>query len=196
VSTDQGESDPGAALYTGSTQINGFTLAPNQDEVYAFGASNLILREVNRSGSWEVLVGPAGGGEFTAAARAGGNELLYAGNGQSIYVSSDKAGNAGNWTALKDFGASHVVREIQCIGGEKAGGGSSELLRVVVDDTTPGSGEVWFSIDGGANFSQVPELTNGGYNGAYFSDIDDNLVTVVGDRVAAVGAIHKVSPVN
>ena len=196
LSTDQGETVEVTPQYSGATVINGFTLAPNQDEVYAFGASNLVLREVNKSGTWETLVGPAGGGAFTAMTMSGGNEYLYAGNGQSIFVSSDKAGGAGNWTELKDFGASRVVRKIQCIGGAKAGGGSSELLRVFVDNTTPGSGEVWFSIDGGANFSQVPELTNTGYNDAYWSLIDDNLAIVVGDVQAANGVVHKVSPVN
>jgi len=196
LSTDQGETLANTAIYTGATQINGFTLAPNEDEVYAFGAANLILREVNKAGSFSALNGPAGGGAFTALVMSGGNELLYAGNGQSLYVSSDKANNAGNWTQLKDFGANKVVRKIQCLGSARAGGGSSELLRVEVDDTTGAAGGLWFSIDGGANFSEVPSLTNTGYNDAYYSEIDDNLMILVGDIVGTAGVIHKAAPVN
>lgn len=196
VSTDQGESDPGAAAYTGSTTINGFALSPSQSEVYAFGASNLLLRERNKSGSFDTLVGPAGGGSFTALTVAGRRTVMYAGNGQKLYMSVDLGNSAANWTELKDFGTNKVVKSIQCVGGERAGGGDSELLRVVVDDTAGSTGQVWISVDGGATFQQVASLTNVGYNDAYWSDVDDNFGIIVGDVTGAAGVIQKLSPVS
>lgn len=193
VSTDQGESLGDAAVYTGSTQINGFAKSPDDRHVYAYGASNLILRETNKSGTFETRVGPSGGGAFTALTVAG-DGTVYAGNGTSIYKSTDGAGVAGNWTQLKDFGASHSVVKIQCIGGPRAGGGNSQLLRAVVDDTTPSTGSVFLSVDGGATWVEETTLTNTGYNDAYFSEIDDNLAIIVGDESAGTGVVHKLSP--
>ena len=191
VSTDQGISDPGSATYTGSTVINGFTASPDGDQVWAWGASNLILRELDGNGIFETRVGPSGGGAFTAMAIAA-NGRMFAGNGTSIYRNKGQAENTGNWTELKDFGSNKVVTAIQCVGGFKTQGGSSEILRVIVDDTTPGAGEVWMSVDGGATFFQITELTNTGYNGAYFSQVDDNLATIIGDG----GTIHYLSSIN
>lgn len=193
LSEDQGASYGATALYTGSTAINGFAIAPDGEEAWAFGASNLILRELNTSGLFETRVGPSGGGAFTAMTVAG-NGFVYAGNGTSIYVTKNKAANAGGWTSLKDFGSNKVVKAIQCIGGDRALGGDSQLLRVVVDDTAGGNGTIWESFDGGASWQQVTALTNLGYNAAYFSQVDDNRAVVVGDAVGGYGVIHNLAP--
>jgi hypothetical protein len=188
LSQDQGES--WSQLYLGTTAINGFIKGWGEDckDVYAFGATNLILREVGLSGTFEALVGPSGGGAFTAAA-VSNDGLLFAGNGQSLYVSNNLALNTGGWSVLKDFGASHVVREIFLPEGD------SNHIFVVVDDTTPGDGEFWHSNDGGNSWNQVTELANTGYNAAYASFEDNNLFYIVGDENATpLGVIHKVSP--
>jgi len=184
LSDDGFNSDPGTAIYTGATAMAGFAKSFNGRDIWAYGASNLILRERDKSGVFEAKVGPSGGGAFTAVAQADDN-LLYAGNGQALYKSVNQATNAGGWEALKDFGASHSVAEIQLVQG------NSQVFRVVVDDATPGNGEVWETRDGGATFTKVTELTNTGYNAAYFSEIDDNLGVVVGDG----GSIHLLQPV-
>jgi hypothetical protein len=188
LSEDQGES--WSQLYDGSTAINGFIKGWGEDckDVYAFGATNLILREVGLSGSFEALVGPSGGGAFTAAA-VSNDGLLFAGNGQSLFVSNNLALNTGGWSSLKDFGASHVVKEIFLPEGD------SNHIFVVVDDTTPGTGEFWHSNDGGNSWNQLTELANVGYNSAYASVEDPNLFYIVGDANATPrGVIHKVSP--
>lgn len=194
VSTDQGETDPGAAIYTGATQINAFAVSPDKSNVWAVGASNLILREVDQDDVFATRVGPAGGGEFHSIAVAA-DGTIYAGNGTSIYKNTDQANNAGNWTQLKNFGANKRVVAIQCIGGQRALGGDSQLLRAVVDDTAGGVGEVYLSVDGGASWQAVPSLTNTGYNAAYFSEINDNLAVVVGDASGSVGQIHRLAAV-
>jgi len=194
VSDDQGTSDPGVAIYTGSVVINGFAISADESQVFAFGETNLLLRETNQSDVFETRVGPSGGGEFHSVTLAGDN-TLYAGNGTSIYKSTDLGGNAGNWESLKDFGANQRVVAIQCIGGSRALGGDSQLLRAIVDDTTGASGTVWISVDGGATWLQITELTNDGYNAAYFSVIDDNKAVIVGDADATpLGTIHLLSP--
>lgn len=180
VSTDYFETDPGAAIYTGATAINGFAKSPDGKTVWAFGATNLLLRETNQNGIFSARTGPSGGGAFTALAVAN-DGTIYAGNGQSIFKSINEGENVGGWTELKDFGASHVVKKIQVVGGSKALGGDSQIIRVEVDDTTPGTGEFWKSVNGGASWIQENELTNTGYNDAYFSEVDDNLAILVGD---------------
>lgn len=194
LSTDQGTTDPGAAIYTGATAINGFAKAPDDSEVWAFGASNLILRELDQSGLFVTRVGPAGGGAFTALAIAG-DGTLYAGNATSIYRSTDKANVAGNWTELYDFGADKAVRKIACLGGDRAFGGDSQLLYAVVDDTTgAAAGAVWRTVDGGATWQPITTLTNLGYNDAYFSKINDNYGVIVGDASGGTGVIHYLGP--
>lgn len=183
LSKNQGDSF--TQIYTGSNQLNAFAKSPVDDSVWAVGASNTILQERNQSDTFDVLTGPTGGGSFTAIAIANDGRI-YAGNGQSLYVNTNSAANAGGWTALKDFGSNHVVKTINLAGGTKSQGGDSQLVRVVVDDTTPGAGEVWEAVDG-VTFVQVTELTNTGYNDAYFSTIDDNFAVIVGDG----GTIHK-----
>lgn len=188
LSLDQGETVEDDPIYSGATAINGFSVSVDESQVWAFGASNLILREMDQSGVFETRVGPASGGAFSALSVAGDGKV-YAGNGTSIFVSTDGANSAGNWTELRDFGTNRVVRRIQVMGGQRALGGDSELLRVVVDNTD-GAGEVWESVDGGSTFNQVPLLANTGYADAYFSEIDDNLGIIVGDD----GVIQRLAP--
>lgn len=196
VSNDQGESFDDAAVYTNATEtINGFAITPDEDIVYAFGTSNLIIREVGASGIFETRVGPSGGGAFTAMA-IDGDGTIFAGNGTSIFKNVDGANNAGNWTELKDFGSNKQVVAINIVDKHPVGGG--EILMAVVDDTAGGTGAVWESVDGGATWSSIETLTNEGYNDAYFSEIEYNTAIVVGDveTGAAVpeGVIHRVAP--
>lgn len=192
VSTDQGESF-GSAIKSTANQINAIIRNYDGDEVYVAGTNNFISRERNQSDTFEDLVGPSGGGSFTALFIANDGRL-YAGNGTSLYVSNNKALNAGGWTELKDFtsdvSATAQVVSINCPGSDRAQGGDSQLIRVVVDDTAPGTASVWESEDGGNRFTQITTLTNTGYNGAVFSPIDDNLAWVFGDG----GVLQKFSP--
>jgi hypothetical protein len=185
ISTDQGDSLDDAPIYSSTPAINAFAKSPDEVEVWAVGASNSILLEQNQNGVFAVRVGPSGGGAFTAVAQAADGRL-YAGNGTSLYVSVNHAKNAGGWHLLKNFGTDRAVRKIQVIGHD------SNYLRVVVDHTG-GVSEVWESIDGGFSFTQVPELTNTGYNDAYFSWVDRNLAVIVGDASAGAGVIQLLS---
>lgn len=185
ISGNQGET-VGAAIYTGAVAINDFAKSPVDGSVWAVGASNLILRELSQSDTFDTMVGPTGGGAFTAVTVANDGRI-YAGNGTAIYLSDNGALNAGGWTSLKDFGANKAVKSINCAGGSKSQGGDSQLLRVVVDDTASGTGAVWESVDGGANWKAVDSLTNTGYNSAVFSPSDDNWAIIVGDS----GKVHK-----
>lgn len=175
-SEDQGESY--TQVYTGSNAITNWAISWDESTVWAAGASGTILRSIN-GGAFTARTGP-GANAFGALAVAG-DGLLYAGYGTTLSVSSDDANTAGNWTELKDFGTNYSVVAIQVIGGDRAMGGDSQLLRVVVNDSVTPQGEVWESVDGGANFSMVTLLDNAGYNDAYFSAVDDNYAVVVGD---------------
>lgn len=188
VSANQAESF-GSAIYTGTVAINDFAKSPVDGSVWAVGASNLILRELGQSDTFDTMVGPTGGGAFTAVTVANDGRI-YAGNGTSIYLSDNGALNAGGWTQLKDFGANKAVKSINCAGGTKSGGGDSQLLRVVVDDTAGGTGAVWESVDGGATWKQVDAVSNTGYNGSFWSPSDENLAFIVGDA----GKVHKIQP--
>lgn len=179
LSTDQGVSF-GSALYTGTAALYAFARSPIDNSVFAVGATNTILQERNQSGTFVALVGPSGGGDFSAIFVANDGRI-YAGNGTSVYLNTNTAANAGGWDSLKDFGANKKVVSINCAGGFASQGGDSQLLRVVVDDTTGGVGAVWESADGGATCVQVQELTNTGYNSSYFSPVDNNLAWISGD---------------
>lgn len=188
ISDDQGAT-VGSAIYTGTPALNAFAKSPVDGSVWAVGATNTILRELGQSDTFEAMVGPTGGGAFTAVTIAGDGRI-YAGNGASLYVSTNGALNAGGWTSLKNFGANHAVKKINLAGESKFEGGDSQLIRVVVDDTTAGvPGEVWESVDGGGTWVQVSELGTQGYNAAYFSSVDDNLAIIVGDS----GTVQKLS---
>jgi len=188
VSTDQGDSF-GSAIYTGTPQINAIERNYDGTNVWAVGASNTILRERNQSGTFDTMVGPTGGGAFYSIFEAN-DSRLYAGNGQSIYLNTNGALNAGGWSSLKDFGANKTVISINCAGWHKSQGGDSQLIRVAVDDTAGGTGEYWETEDGGASWRQLTPLANAGYNAAYFSPINDNFALIGGDD----GILHKVSP--
>jgi len=192
VSTDQGESF-GTAIYSGSTTINAFC-SDKDDNVYAVGASNLILLETGQSGTFNTRTGPTGGGTFYSVAVANDGRL-YAGNGQSIYISTNAAANTGGWTELKDFGTNKTVVAIHLAGQSEVTNGDSQLITAVVDDTSGAAGELWRSWDGGSTWRQTTELTNLGYNAAYFSDVNDNLLVIVGDANATpMGVVHQASP--
>lgn len=184
VSTNQSESF-GTAAYTGSTAINAWAIDEDEN-VWAVGASNLILREkADSRGTFETMVGPSGGGAMTAIAVAD-DDTIWVGNGSSLYRSSNSAASAGGWTSVKDFGTNHVVKSIQLIKN------NSQLLKVVVSDTSGNEGDVWYSLDGNT-FVEVTNVTNSGYNAAYFSAIDPNFAVVVGEDNGSTGVIHKVA---
>lgn len=193
VSVNQGNTTPDAAIFVGANAIAGFTISPDNRDIWAFGATNTILREVDQDGVFAARVGPAGGAAFTALVVAG-DGTIYAGNGTSVFKSTDNAGSAGNWTELYDFGGTMVVVELQVVGGIRAGGGDSQILRAVVDDPTPGTSSIWLSFDGGQNWEDVTQILNDGYNAAYFSQIDDNKVIIVGDNDGSFAAIHQLEP--
>jgi hypothetical protein len=179
LASDYGESLDDAAVYTGATAINGF--AGNRERVFAFGATNLLLMETEKSGNFTARVGPAGGAAFTALAIAD-DGTVFAGNDTSIYKSTDYGATAGNWTLLKNFGAGFSVKKIRCING------SSQLLHVTVSDAA--DGQIWQTVEGGARWSQIADLSNDGYNDAYASEIDPTKVVIAANS----GAIHALSP--
>lgn len=183
VSEDNGESDPGAAKYTGANALAQF--AKDEDgNIWAVAASNAILRELaNNRNSFAVRTGPSGGGAFTAIAFAKDGVLL-AGNGTKIYKNTDKAGSAAAWTELNDFGASHAVINIQVMGG------ASQTIRAFIDDATPGAGSVYDSEDGGTTWRLVTETANQGYNDVYVNPVNPNRAVIAGDIVSALGVIE------
>lgn len=189
VITDQAETWSDAALVTGTNALTVIVRNHEGTLVYAAGASNTILREQNQNGTFAARVGPSGGGAFTALAVAN-DGTLYAGNGTSLYKSVNGAADTAGWTQLKDFGTSHAVKAIILSGGEDARGGDPQAFRVVVDDATPGNGEVWETLDGGATFRPINEVTNGGYNAAVGSLVDDNKMWIVGDTSGGAGVVH------
>lgn len=185
VSTDQAET--WTQILDGTTVISAIEKGYGDDcmDVYIVGASNLIMRETNHTGTFETLVGPSGGGAFSAIAQAN-DGLLFAGNGQSLYVSTNKAKNAGGWSSVKDFGTGYTVKKIWLKEGD------SNHIYVLLDHAT--AGQFWHSNDGGNTWVQVTGSANGGYNDGVESLEDHNLYHLVGDVVVTNGEIHKVSP--
>lgn len=195
VSVNQGNTTPDAAIFVGTPAINGFAISPDGSAVFAFGASNQLLRELNQNGVFSARVGPTGGTAIEALTMAGDGRL-YAGVDGQLWVSTDQGGSAGNWSLLYDFGGTFTVTGIQVVGGARAGGGDSQILRIVVDDPTPGTSQVWQSFDGGVSLEQVTELANDGYNGIYTSETVDNHMVIVGDQDGSTGIIHLLEPVQ
>lgn len=184
VSTNQGESL--AAVYTGSNAINAFAIDKDKN-VWAVGASNLILKEsAENRGTFDTKVGPSGGGAMSAIAVAD-DDTIFVGNGTSLYRSNNGAASTGGWTAVKDFGSNHSVKKIQVIAG------NSQFVRVVVSDSSGTDGDVWYSFDGGNSFKEVADLSNSGYNDAYFSEVDPNFAIIVGEDDGSTGVIHKLT---
>lgn len=186
LSLDNGETDPGAKQYTGANAIAAF--ARRGDDIWAVGAAGTILVERSSSrtptaATFVARTPPAGGAAFTAITFAGDGKL-FCGIGTALQVNTDEAGSAAAWRSLKDFGANKVVKNIFCKKG------SSELLRVHVDDTTgSAAGAVWETEDGGVNWRQIPASANLGYNAVYQpADIDQAIA--VGDAVTSLGWVE------
>lgn len=185
ISTDDGITDPGAAILTAANAIAQF--AKDEDgNIWAVAAGNSILRELaNDRDTFAARTGPSGGGAFTAIAFAD-DGVMFAGNGTAIFKNTDKAGSTGAWSSLKDFGGSHPVIHIEFRSGV------SQCPRVYVDDSTPGPGEIWESEDQGVNWRQVTETANDGYNDVLLTK-DPNRAFIVGDDVSSLGVIELLS---
>jgi hypothetical protein len=185
VSTDNGETDPGAAIYTGTDALVNFEIDEDK-AVWAFGASGTLLRELaNARGTFAARTGPDSNA-FGAVAFSN-NGTMYLGSGTKIFSCQDKGGAAASWTELKDFGASHKVVAINCKNG------TSQCIRVTVDDTTPGVGSIWESEDGGNTWRLLTESANAGYNQAYHYGSDYNKSVVVGDDDGTTGIIELIA---
>lgn len=157
------------------------------DNIWVVGATNTIAQEQSSDrGTFNTLVGPSGGAAFTSVALARDN-WLYAGNGIALYRSNNLAANTGGWTSLKAFPTNHAVVGIQCVDGE------SQILRVIVDDSTGNEGDVWYSLDGGNSFVEVTDLTNLTYKKFYASEVNPNLLFITGVNDGTNGVVHKLS---
>jgi hypothetical protein len=185
LSTNFGVSFSTTMLYTGSTVINGFVTGADK-AVYAFGASNLLLREApNRAGGFSAVTGPTGTDASTSMAVIGREEdmTLLLGNGTSVFrCKKPQPTTAGDWTELNDFGA--AVTSIMPAKTLQAPYGDPDCFFVTVDDTVGG---LWFTRDGGQTWREVTELSNTGYNKAVISTFSPNLAFIACDD----GAIHK-----
>lgn len=189
ISTDFNASFAAAATYTGSTVINGFTRAPDRT-VYAFGASNLLLREGTTRDGFSAVTGPTGTDASTAMAVAGveGDMTLFLGNGTSLFTSRQPVPSAaGQWRSLRNFGSNKAVTAILPVRTTDVEYGERHFLFVVVDDTAGGVGALWFTWDWGNSWRQVTALTNTGYNGGIISEFSPNLIYIPADD----GAVHK-----
>jgi hypothetical protein len=133
----------------------------------------------------ETLVGPSGGGAFTALAVAA-DGTLWAGNGTTLYRSSDGGTTAAGWTSVKAFGSGKPVVGIGLMKNDP------EFLTVAVDDSTPGDGSVWISADS-VTFELITNLTNDGWNKCYFSQVDQTMY-VVGDDDSTRPLMAKLAP--
>ena len=188
ISRDAGESI-GATL-SANTNITGFAFTPDhpalEQYAYMFGASNTLLRKKFGSDTVETLAGPSGGGAFHSLAVAI-DGTIWAGNGTSLFRSSDGGTTAAGWTEVKDFGTDMAVVGIGLVKNDP------QVLRVVVDDSGPDDGSVWISADG-QTFEQITGLTNDGYNAAYFSPHNADFTVIVGDDNTTEPIIHKLAP--
>ena len=192
INDAQGEiwdQDPAADA---GVEITCFASSYDSETVYAAGASNAILRETEQEGTFVARVGPNGGGAFTALAVAA-DGTLYAGNGNGFYKSINGAANEGGWELKRDFGTNMVVREIMLVGVDRSLGGDSEILRVVVDDTSGGIGYLYESLDGGASWRRVSTLANSGYNAGVHSRSDNNKLWIAGNDHSATSLVHVAS---
>jgi hypothetical protein len=188
LSKDAGESID--STLTSNANITGFAFTPDdpglEPYVYMYGASNTLLRKLKGSSNVETLVGPSGGGAFTALAVAN-DGTLWAGNGTTLYRSSDGGATAAGWTSVKAFGTGKPVVGIGLAKNDP------EFMTVVTDDSTPGDGTVWISADA-VTFEAMTNLANDGYNKAHFSEADPNLVYIVGDDDTTRPIMQKLAP--
>ncbi len=187
VDKQQGAEVAAAVVSTQASQINAFAISQDGRTVYAAGATNLILREVNQNDLFVTRNGPSGGGAFTALA-VSDDGSLYAGNGTEIFKSVDGAAQAGNWSSLLNLGAGFTVEKIQLVKGD------SQYIRVISTEAT--DGHVHESVDGGATWREITGITDGGYSDAYFSEIDSNLAYITGLASGGLGQVHQLAPVG
>ena len=184
-SEDQGATF--TSLYTGAVVINTFIKGYGESchDVYALGATNLILKANDGSDTFAALVGPSGGAAFGGAAMAS-NGLLFAGNATTLYSSYNDGLNAGGWTALKDFGGTNVIKNVFIPKGD------SQNIYVNVSEAA--DGEFWHSNDGGLTWNQLTSVSNGGYLDAVANSEDLNEYFICGTANALFGLVHKASP--
>jgi len=186
LSEDAGVSFPTEA-YSGN-QINQLTVDEN-GIVYGCGASNTLLKG-NATGKTlsASLTGPTGSSPSTAIQVT--REGIWLGNGDKVFLSRNPSPTLANqWTQKKDFGTNHVVRRMKAH-GNRILAGDGHIVDLVVSDTSGNEGDVWRTYDGDY-FDEVTNLTNSGYNDAYFSSINDNKAWIVGDDDGTTGIIHK-----
>lgn len=190
ISTDRGETFSTTADYTASDRINAFYEAPD-GSIYATGDSDILVIEKNQTGTFSVLTGPVGSGENFSIAVT--QDTIWMGNGVSLYYTRNlEPAATGDWTSSKSFGGTYRVEAIFPMGRSKWAGGDSQALYAVAND--PGvEGNLWITVDGGGTWEQITNVTDTGYNDAYFSPIDDNLGWMVGEPVSSLALIHKYS---
>ena len=192
LSTDQGESWTDMN-YGGSNAPRAFALAPGGENLYVVGDSNEIYVEKAQSGTWESLTGPTGSNNSNAIAV--GRDAIWLGNGTSLFYSENLLPTAaGQWTSSKDFGTNHQARDIHLPTNALTFGSTlvgSQVVKVLVNDTSGNEGDVWKTLDGGGTWLEVTNLANSGLNNWYYSPIDPNFAVIVGEVNSSTALIHK-----
>lgn len=191
LSEDQGETN--ADKFTGSNIINDFAMNPRNGNVYAVGAAGTILVEKGFSGSFEALVGPTGSPAISSISIANDNTLWIGSTTKVFRSTTPLPTSANHWIEEKDFGATNLVLKVAVKGGERALGGDSQVLHILVSQAAA-AGLVYITLDGASFTEPLTSLSNSGYTTAYFSPVDDNVGYIVGLTDSATGLIHKMSP--
>ena len=188
ISTDRGETFSTTADYTATDRINSFYEA-SDGSIYACGDSDIVLIEKNQTGTSTVLTGPVGSGENFAIAVT--EDTIWMGNGTSIYYTRNlEPAATGDWTSSKNFGGTYRVEAIFPMGRSRWPGGDSQCLYAIANDPTV-EGNLWVTVDGGGTWEEITNVADAGYNGAYFSKIDDNKGWMVGEPVSSLALIHQ-----
>jgi hypothetical protein len=186
VSTDLGESDPGAAKFTGANVFNDMFYDSDRN-VWAVGAADaIIVEEASARDTWVTRVAPSTGPAAFGAIAVADNGIIFAGYGSEVYSSTNGARTAAGWSSLKDFGGTYTVQKIVCVEG------SSEIVYVFVDDNGV-QGDVWFTTNGGVTWTQKTATVNSGYKDAVISEQDPNLMFAVGNIQGSNPIIDRLS---
>lgn len=119
----------------------------DQNNGYAVGASNAMLRTANGGGSWQAVTGPAVGIALNCVALRGVADEVFVGTaGGELYYSQDRGSN---WT-LKGFPGSGAgqVRDIVF---------ATRMVGYMAHSTATPAGRVLRTVDGGNSWYILPE---------------------------------------
>jgi photosystem II stability/assembly factor-like uncharacterized protein len=154
----------------------------DEDTGWMGGDNNAVARSIDGGISWEVVAGPAGATDDVTTIWGFDRNRVWVGFNDGTWFYTSDAGD--NWEQSSFSGSG--------TGQIRAQAWLNDLIGYMVHNTSAPAGRVFYTINGGKNWTAMDTPTNSGLNAIYMCDLYSFFIA--GEANGGTGVIAKAIP--